>query len=57
MVSLIFPSLKDKTKMFQEESKKKQGQRAQSSFNVPTREMERIITRETKRRNPNEWKF
>lgn len=51
MVSLIFPSLKDKIKMFEEESKKKESVRAASSVYVRRRELERMVETETKKRN------
>jgi len=57
MVSLIFPSLKDKTKMFQEESKKKQQQRANTAFCVREKELERIVERETIKRRDKDSNF
>ena len=57
MVSLIFPSLKDKIKMFQDESKKKIAQRSNSSMYVKRTELEKIVEQESRRRNPNSWKF
>ena len=50
MVSLIFPSLKDKKRMFQDESKKKQAQRATTAYYVPGKELERIVERESLKR-------
>ena len=50
MVSLIFPSLKDKIKMFEEESKKKETQRAGTSSFVKRRELEKMVETETRKR-------
>ena len=50
MVSLIFPSLKDKIKMFEEESKKKESQRAASTY-MKRRELEKMVETETRKRN------
>lgn len=55
MVSLIFPSLKDKIKMFEEESKKKESQRAATSQYVKRRELERMVETETRKRNAQQW--
>jgi hypothetical protein len=51
MVSLIFPSLKDKIKMFQDESKKKGQNRVNSSMFVKRQELENIVEQEKKKRN------
>jgi len=57
MVSLIFPSLKDKIKMFEEESKKKESQRAGTSVFVKRRELEKMVETETRKRNQSFWKI
>ena len=58
MVSLIFPSLKDKIKLFQDESKKKEAQRAQSTAFVKRSDLENIVETETRKRNTNnDWNF
>jgi hypothetical protein len=57
MVSLIFPSLKDKIKMFEEESKKKEQQRASTSVFVKRRELEKMVETETRKRNTAFWKI
>jgi hypothetical protein len=57
MVSLIFPSLKDKIKMFEEESKKKESQRAGTSVFVKRRELEKMVENETRKRNQSFWKI
>ena len=57
MVSLIFPSLKDKIKMFEEESKKKETQRASTSVYVKRRELEKMVETETRKRNAHHWKI
>ena len=61
LVSMIFPSLKDKIRMFQDETIKKETvQRvganpgaSKSSMNVKRTELEKIVEQETKRRNDN----
>ena len=53
MVSLIFPSLKDKIKMFEEESKRKEQTRAATSVYVKRRELEKMVETETRKRNQN----
>ena len=55
MVSLIFPSLKDKIKMFEEQSKKKESQRASSSNFIKRRELETLVEKETRKRNASYW--
>ena len=55
MVSLIFPSLKDKIKMFEEESKKKESMRASTSVYVKRRELEKMVETETRKRNASHW--
>lgn len=55
MVSLIFPSLKDKIKIFEEESKKKESQRAATSVFVRRRELEKMVENETRKRNASNW--
>lgn len=51
LVSMIFPSLKDKTKIFQEESQKKDLQKsANNSMYVKRAELDRIVEEETKKR-------
>lgn len=55
MVSLIFPSLKDKIKMFQDESKKKGQNRVNSSMFVKRQELENIVEQEKKKRNVNDF--
>ena len=55
MVSLIFPSLKDKIKMFEEESKKKETMRAASSVYMKRRELEKMVETETRKRTANHW--
>jgi len=56
LVSMIFPSLKDKIKIFQEESSKKDatstGPGAGNSVYVKRNELEKIVEMETKRRHP-----
>ncbi len=48
---MIFPSLKDKTKIFQEESQKKDIQKsANNSMYVKRAELDRIVEEETKKR-------
>jgi hypothetical protein len=48
---MIFPSLKDKTKIFQEESKKNEMQRAATnSMAVRKNDLDRIVEEETRRR-------
>lgn len=55
MVSLIFPSLKDKTKMFHDESRKKRQLRANTAFCVRERELEKIVEKETAKRRSKEY--
>ena len=55
MVSLIFPSLKDKIRTFEQESKKKEAQRAATSVYVRRRELEKMVETETRKRNANHW--
>ena len=55
MVSLIFPSLKDKIKMFEDESKKKEQARAATSVYVKRRELEKMVETETRKRNARHW--
>ena len=55
MVSLIFPSLKDKIKIFQDESKKLKDARANSSVHVRRNELDKIVEEESKKRNPNDY--
>jgi hypothetical protein len=56
MVSLIFPSLKDKIKIFQDDSKKKADQKASSSsMAVRNHDLEQIVEQETRKRNPNDY--
>ena len=55
MVSLIFPSLKDKIKIFQDESKKKADSRANSSTFVKRQDLEKIVEQETRKRNPADY--
>ena len=55
MVSLIFPSLKDKIKIFQDESKKQKEQRANSSAHVRRNELDMIVEEESRKRNPNNY--
>lgn len=43
LVSMIFPSLKDKIKIFEEESKKKDEQKNQNSMYVKRSELEKIV--------------
>ena len=57
MVSLIFPSLKDKIKLFQDESKKKENTRAQTTAYVKRSDLEKIVETETRKRNKNNWNF
>jgi len=57
MVSLIFPSLKDKIKMFEEESKKQEQRRAGTSVFVKRKELEKMVENETRKRNQNFWKI
>ena len=56
MVSLIFPSLKDKKRMFQDESKKKQQQRATTAFYVKEKQLEHIVERETLKRKDTHYR-
>ena len=55
LVSMIFPSMKDKMKIFQDESYKKDGTNKQTqnpnSMYVKRAELEKIVEQETKRRN------
>ena len=60
LVSMIFPSLQDKIKIFSEEQGKKdanattgQGSGANSMY-VKRNELEKIVEMETKRRNPSQ---
>ena len=55
MVSLIFPSLKDKIRTFEQESKKKEAQRATTSVYVRRRKLEKMVETETRKRNANHW--
>ena len=55
MVSLIFPSLKDKIRTFEQESKKKEAARAATSVYVRRRELEKMVETETRKRNANHW--
>ena len=57
MVSLIFPSLKDKIKMFEEESKKQEAKRSGTSVFVKRRELEKMVETETRKRNTSYWKI
>ena len=57
MVSLIFPSLKDKIKLFQDESKKKESVRAQTTAYVKRADLEKIVESETRKRQTNNWNF
>jgi hypothetical protein len=51
---MIFPSLKDKTKIFQEESQKKDLQKsANNSMYVKRAELDRIVEEETRKRQGN----
>lgn len=51
---MIFPSLKDKTKIFQEESQKKDLQKsANNSMYVKRAELDRIVEEETRKRQAN----
>lgn len=52
---MIFPSLKDKEKMFRDEQNKadtNQGGIGANSMYVKRNELEKIVEQETKRRNP-----
>ena len=55
MVSLIFPSVKDKIKNFQDESKKTGEMRAHTSVHVRRRELDLIVEEESKKRAPNDY--
>lgn len=55
MVSLIFPSLKDKMKNFYDESKKSQDSHSSSSVHVRRRELDMIVEQESKKRTPNDY--
>jgi len=55
MVSLIFPSLKDKMKNFYDESKKTQDVHSRSSVHVRRRELDMIVEQESKKRTPNDY--
>ena len=56
MVSLIFPSLKDKQKIFYADSKKKANTRAShSSQYVRRKDLEKIVEQETRKRAPNDY--
>jgi len=57
MVSLIFPCLKDKIKMFEEESKKKEQSRANTSVGMKRRELEKMVETETRQRNATFWRI
>lgn len=57
LVSMIFPSMRDKMKIFQEEQLKKEpqtGPKTNSSY-VKRAELEKIVEQETKRRNPSQF--
>lgn len=55
MVSLIFPSLKDKIKIFQDDSKKSTEVRKNSSVHIRRRELDMIVEEESKKRSPNDY--
>jgi hypothetical protein len=55
MVSLIFPSLKDKITNFTNESKKNQEMRSNSSMHIKKRELDMIVEQESKKRAPNDY--
>jgi len=58
LVSMIFPSLKDKIKIFQDDQSKKEASHNSGNTNstyVKRAELEKIVEQETKRRNPNEF--
>jgi hypothetical protein len=55
MVSLIFPSLKDKMKIFQDDSKKNSEMRTNSSVHIRRKELDMIVEEESKKRNPNDY--
>ena len=58
LVSMIFPSMSDKIKIFQDELSKKEASQAGANTNstyVKRAELEKIVEMETKRRNPHEF--
>jgi hypothetical protein len=59
LVSMIFPSMADKIKIFQEESSRKDALATNAGGGASTfvkrAELEKIVEQETKRRNPNEF--
>ena len=59
LVSMIFPSMQDKIKIFQDELGKKEANQGGVNTNstyVKRAELEKIVEMETKRRNPNDFK-
>ncbi len=52
LVSLIFPSLKDKIKIFEDESKKKEANKVNQTMFVKRTELDKIVEQETKKRKP-----
>lgn len=57
LVSMIFPSMNDKCKIFLDEQVKKdqaQGPKSNSTY-VKRAELEKIVEQETKRRNPQQF--
>jgi hypothetical protein len=55
MVSLIFPSLRDKIKIFQDDSKKGTEMRNHTSVHLKRRELDIIVEQESKKRAPNDY--
>ena len=55
MVSLIFPSLTDKVKTFQDHTKKDGEMRSHTAAHLKRRELDMIVEQESKRRAPNDY--
>ena len=57
LVSMLFPSLKDKIKIFEEEAKKAESQKTNNSMYVKRSELDRIVEEETKKRSNFLWQY
>lgn len=55
MVSLIFPSVKDKIKNFQADSKKSAETRANTTVHMRRRDLGLIVESESRKRQPNDF--
>lgn len=55
MVSLIFPSLKDKMNQFHDDNKRQQDMRSNSSVHIRKNELAMIVEHESKRRAPSDY--